>query len=442
MPNKALTDRWLKTVKSDRLKEEFVDTTFNEKGTFGVIVSRTGTKRFFHRYRIHGKRRRDILGTYPSLSLAAARELAIDNVSQLNKGSDPTNAKRAYRTADTFCELAELYFQRSEGRLAPSTLENYRKMFKRDLEPAWSGRKAIEITKADVIQLLEHICHDRKAPIKSNRTYELISRIFNYGISRDLVQYNPVRGLEKLGAERKGERVFTHDEIKLFWQATESQRPHIRAIFRLLLLTGQRPGEIKAMEWAHIDKDILTIPGANSKNKRRHQIHLTEMAREEVDLMKQISGERQNVFSVGESTESIEYLNKGHLRVVKQMEKLICEKAQGHAQSDFRKTAIADWTPRDIRRTVQTRMAEMGVRPDVVDRVLNHNVAGVRRHYDHYSYYPEIQNALIQWEGRLKEILSGSPDRTEKVVNLPQRYSNQKALPGRWVDGQPRQASN
>jgi hypothetical protein len=61
-------------------------------------------------------------------------------------------------------------------------------------------------------------------------------------------------------------------------------------------------------------------------------------------------------------------------------------------------------------------MAEMGVRPDVVDRVLNHNVAGVRRHYDHYSYYPEIKKALLRWDRRLSEIVSGKEKR--KVVSI------------------------
>src|SRR5690606_14360094 len=103
---------------------------------------------------------------------------------------------------------------------------------------------------------------------------------------RGVVHYNPVHGLEKLAPERRGERVFSQDEIKLFWQATENQKPHTRAIFRLLLLTGQRPGEIKSIEWAHIDGTILTIPSANSKNRRKHQIHLTDLALKEIELMR------------------------------------------------------------------------------------------------------------------------------------------------------------
>lgn len=416
MPKKSFTDRWLKSVKTDKVQEEFTDSSFNEKGSFGVVVSRAGTKTFFHRYRVHGKKRRDILGTYPSLSLASARDRAIDNVSQLNKGSDPAAEKHNYKTAETFCELAELFLRRSEDHLAPSTLKNYHKIYELDLRPAWEGRKATDITKADVITVLEHICYDRNAPIKSNRTYEVISRIFNYGISRDLVQHNPVQGLEKLAKPRIGERVFSKEEIKLFWTATERVRPHIRAIFRLMLLTGQRPGEIRLIEWSHIDETILTIPSTNSKNRRKHQIHLTPLALEELNFMRGHSADRQFVFSVGESLQPIEYLNKGHQAITRAMKKALAATTAKAKQKETFDNGIAPWTPRDVRRTVQTRMAEMGVRPDVVDRVLNHNVAGVRRHYDHYSYFPEIKKALIRWERRLNDIRSGKHE--NKVVNL------------------------
>lgn len=288
MPTKVFTDRWLKSVKTDKVQEEYSDSSFNETGALILVVSRTGKKTFFHRYRVNGKKKRDLLGSYPSLSLVGAREKAIDNVSKLNEGDDPALLKQNYRDAETFGDLAKLFLERAEGRLAPSTLKNYWKMYECDLKK-WEDRKARDIRKADVIQVLEHICFEREAPTKSNRTYELISRIFNFGISREIVERNPVHGLEKLGEEKRGERVLTQEEIKYFWTATERQRPHIRAIFRLLLLTGQRPIEIQSIEWEYIDNDILTIPAAISKNRRRHQIHLGKLALKEIELMRNSS---------------------------------------------------------------------------------------------------------------------------------------------------------
>lgn len=78
--------------------------------------------------------------------------------------------------------------------------------------------------------------------------------------------------------------------------------------------------------------------------------------------------------------------------------------------------AIPPWTPRGLHRMVQTRMAEMGVRPNVMDRVLNHNLAGFGRHYDHYSYYPEIRKALIRWDRRLRGITAKKTRGIERLL--------------------------
>jgi integrase len=424
MPKKAFTDRWIKSLKTNSAQVEYTDDAFKGRGALVLIVSGSGKKTFYHRYMVERRRKRDLLGTYPSLSLTKARETAISNVTKLTEGIDPAEVKRIYRTAETFGELAELYFERNEGKLSPWTIKNYRNMYNCDLKERWHNRKARNIKKSDIIDVLEHICYERKAPFKCNRTHELIRRIFNFAISRDVLEYNPVQGLEKLGREQPGERLFSKDEIRIFWQATENQLAHVRCLFRLLLLTGQRPGEIKGIKWDHLDGDILTIPSENSKNRRRHRIHLTETALQEIEAMEELSGSREYVFSLDDRDVPLKEHTKAHWAMMEAMELLDGgDPYQGVKVNPKAKTKprpkpdrISSWTVRDIRRTVQTRMAEAGIRPDVIDRVLNHNVAGVRRHYDHYSYFPEIRSALIRWERELLKIVYGK--REEKVITL------------------------
>ena len=151
------------------------------------------------------------------------------------------------------------------------------------------------------------------------------------------------------------------------------------------------------MEWSHIDKDIWTIPAANSKNRRKHQLYLTNLALEEIHLLKQISNGSPFVFPGLNEDHHLKVFRTGHEKVLTLM-------------------SSEKWTPRDIRRTVQTRMSEIGIRPDIVDRVLNHNVPGVRAHYDHYNYYPEIKRALTAWTKKVIAIASGDDER--KVVNI------------------------
>jgi len=217
----------------------------------------------------------------------------------------------------------------------------------------------------------------------------IVRRIFNYAISRDLLSLNPATGLEKPGTERKGERVLTRDEIKILWAETESADYHIRGLYRLLLLTGTRPKEVQSMQWMHIDEDVWTIPSENSKNKRKHQLYLTELAKTEVCRLQEYSGSHVYVFPGR--------LKNGHSKSVRLCHERLVEALGGER-----------WTMRDLRRTVQTRMSEIGVRPDIVDRVLNHNVPGVRANYDHYNYFPEIKSALTVWSKRVGEIVSGS----------------------------------
>jgi hypothetical protein len=140
--------------------------------------------------------------------------------------------------------------------------------------------------------------------------------------------------------------------------------------------------------------------------------------------MEELSGSREYVFSLDDRDVPLKEHTKAHWAMMEAMELLDGgDPYQGVKVNPKAKTKprpkpdrIASWTVRDIRRTVQTRMAEAGIRPDVIDRVLNHNVAGVRRHYDHYSYFPEIRSALIRWERELLKIVYGK--REEKVITL------------------------
>ncbi len=397
MAHVKLTDRTIQSLQTAHSQEDFFDSTFTHGGSFGVRVSKAGRKVFFVFYRIYGHKKRFNLGSYPGLSLAEARKRAIQILAKVGDGEDPAEEKTRTKKAETFEELAEVYLRNHENKLAVSSLRDFQGMLKRDVLPRFGSRKAMFITKADIIAMLDDIACGRGRPIMANRTLELVRRIFNYAISRDLIQTNPAQGIEKPGTERKGERVLSQDEIKLFWEVTEEEEPMIRALYRLLLLTGTRPKEVKAMEWSHIDNEIWTIPGANSKNRRKHQLYLTDLARDEIHMLKQFPNGSDFVFPGLRPDDHLKEFREGHLRLLDHM-------------------AGERWTPRDLRRTVQTRMSEIGIRPDIVDRVLNHNVPGVRAHYDHYNYFPEIRNALMAWARKVESIVRG--DSVKKVVNL------------------------
>jgi integrase len=76
---------------------------------------------------------------------------------------------------------------------------------------------------------------------------------------------------------------------------------------------------------------------------------------------------------------------------------------------------IEDWTAHDIRRTVRTRMAEIGILPHIAERILNHvgKIDPVERTYDYHKYKVEMRQALERWEAKLNSIITGAE---EKIV--------------------------
>ena len=403
MKTETFTDRKIRALKVERSRKDFYDPSFNHGGSFGIRVSANGKKSFFIAYRHRGVRRRFQLGDYPVVSLSQAREKAIQVLARLVDGRDPAREREQYRRAGTFAELAEEYLAikslsgPNQNQLAQATVRDYRSMLKRDILPAFGKQKAEDVTPEAIIALMDEIAIKRNAPVLANRTFELTRQIYNWGISRRVVKANPCFGLKKPGVERKGERVFSSEEIKLFWFATEDEETHIRAIFRLLLLTGARPKEVKSMEWNHIDKDKWTIPSKNSKNRRKHEIKLSKLALADIEIL---SKEASAFLFPGPTGDApIDNLKRGLSRVQRYM-------------------GATDWSLRDIRRTVQTKMSQIGIAPHIVDRVLNHNVSGVRSHYDHYSYYPETSAALVKWADWLESEVYGKP---RKVIAFPGR---------------------
>jgi integrase len=81
----------------------------------------------------------------------------------------------------------------------------------------------------------------------ADRTRALISKIFNFGIKRGIVEINPAAGVENPGPERQRDRLLSEDEIRTLWNTLESDPARMAAIFRLGLLTAQRRGEILGM---------------------------------------------------------------------------------------------------------------------------------------------------------------------------------------------------
>ncbi|MEE8175560.1 MAG: integrase arm-type DNA-binding domain-containing protein, partial [Gemmatimonadota bacterium] len=377
MPSQRLTDRSLRALKTEGQRVEVWDKTLPG---FGVRVSETGRKVFIVRYRAGGKRRRVRVGRYPETSLADARDRARVLLGQVVGGDDPV---RAHREGKTFGELADIYLERYAKKIKreKSWREDERQLEK-DVLPAWRDRPASGITRADVHELLDRIAD--RAPVLANRTRALLSKIFNFGIERDLVSANPVRGMSRPTKERPRRRVLTDEEIRTLWEALVDEPPLIAASFKLRLITAQRGGEVLSMRHEDIQGDEWLIPAEHFKSDRPHLVPLSPQA---IAVLEEIGPMAQGspwVFPARGPAGHIQWLSTATTRI--------------------RKRTGFHWTPHDLRRTAATNMTKMGVPRFVVGRVLGHAVHDVTGVYDVYDYAAEKRDALESWGERLDEI--------------------------------------
>jgi integrase len=147
------------------------------------------------------------------------------------------------------------------------------------------------ITRRDCRELVQGIA-DRGAPIVANRTAALLSRLFRFAADEEIIEANPAAHLSKPGVEAgsrpDGERQpkpYDADEVRAIWQATETMSAPLKALNRLGLLTGQRPTEIRDLEWQEIDQSWWSIPSRRTKNGHEHRVYLTPLA---LDLLKAV----------------------------------------------------------------------------------------------------------------------------------------------------------
>jgi len=368
-------------------------------------VSATGAASWFVMYRVAGKQFKETLGklaALPKVSEAVAR--AVARQEQARGGINPVAERRAAteRAALNTVEAAvNRWFEQCDRDLKPKTVAGYRQLLAHDVLPRWGTRPLASIAKADVLTLLNDKAAGRErsragftggAVVQANRLLTRLRTFFTWAVSNDLLAADPTAGVRKPAQERARDRVLTDDEIKEFWAATVSlDAPRrVGALFRLLLLTGQRVGEVSGMRWSEIDLENRTwvIPSARTKNGKEHAVALSPAAVEVLSSAPRVAG-RDLVFSAA----------SGFGRAKRQLDA---------AMGDH----VVPWVLHDLRRTATTIMARLGIAPHVADRVLNHTsgtISGVAAVYNKFAYVDERRLALEALGRFVAALIDGLP---------------------------------
>jgi integrase len=220
-----------------------------------IVVQPSGHAAWKTVYSHHGRPRWLHLADASAIGLADARKLANEIMYKVAQGGDPAAERRAERSTDTFEELAVKYREYSERK--NKSWRQPAALVRKHLLPKWAKLRAMDITRSDVNAVVASIA----APITANQVLASASAIFTWAIKKEVagIKINPCVGVERNKTTSR-ERVLSDSEIPLFWSAFSADPIKGRAL-RMILLLGQRPGEIAFMRTEHIVDGWWCLPG-------------------------------------------------------------------------------------------------------------------------------------------------------------------------------------
>jgi integrase len=316
----------------------------------------------------NGNRRRVTLGSYPAMSLAAARARALT----VAAGGDAD-------ASETFKSISDAFMARTTIR----TKGERQRFLDRLIYPALGDRLIAEIRRSEIARFLDKV-EDESSAVMADHCLAIIRRVMNWHASRSDDFRSPiVRGMARTRPhERARERTLTDDELRAVWLAAEGE---FGRYVKFVLLTACRRTEALDARRAEIVGKDWIIPGARYKTGKDHLIPLSASARA----------------LIGKGRDRLFDLKKGNLFRYKE--------ALGRVAG-----GVAEWTLHDLRRTARSLMSRAGVSPDVAERCLGHTVGGVRGTYDRHEFYEEKRHAFEA----LASLVAGIVDPQENVVAI------------------------
>lgn len=416
MPRLRLTDAAIKRVRLPARNEPQID-LWDTISPVAIRLSYGGARSWICQPRVLREGRwvpaRITLGRWPEMSLADARRQARAAVDAAADGKDPKGMARTHRallevrSRDTFALVAEDFMARyfNSHPRAARTKAAYKQLLLVGEDLAnWRDRPISSITRRDVLDVIDQIM-DRDAPATANRTLAYLKRFLSWCVEREILLASPVAGMRRPAEERARDRALSAKEIPEVWAAFDAEGGMFGSIFKLLLLTGQRRGEVAGLtidELVDLDGAAAQweLPSTRTKNGRPHVVPLAPQAVAILKSRPRFAGSRLLFTAGGKAPTS------GLSKAKDRIDSIIAanRKAAGIAE------AMPHWTAHDLRRTFSTGThgEPLSVPPHVVEAVLNHisgHRAGVAGTYNRALYREEKKRALEAWADYLDRLI-------------------------------------
>lgn len=351
---------------------------------FGCRVSQGGTRSFVVQ---HGyDRRLTTIGRYPALTLAKARDEAKRILAEQALG-------RFRPISVAWDEGKQQFLADCHRKNRPRTVNDYARLLNRHFP---FGRKRLtDISPQDIYRRVDRLA-DR--PGEQHHALVAVKVFLNWAHARHYIEDNPCSRMILRQRVNARDRVLSQAELAAVYRTAFEHTDVFSSIVALLVLTGQRRGEIANLRWQWIDERQRTIsfPASATKNKRAHTLPYGDAVAAIFERVPQLS---EYVFPASRTTS-----RTGKPTTV--------FNGWGKCKADFdHACGVSDWTLHDLRRTFATNLAALGTPPHVTERALNHisgSISGVAAIYNRFQYFDEMRSAILAYEAHIEGLLSRS----------------------------------
>ena len=335
------------------------------------------------------------------MTVTEARKAARIVLARAMTGDDPQGERRRKREQAkvTLRSVIGEYLAARDGKLRPRTMFEVRRYL---TGPAYFG--ALHAMPIDQIER-QHVARqvmriERESGVATaTAARSALSAMFVWAMRTGVAQHNPLIGAYAPDAAPSRDRVLSDSELAAVWRACGDD--DLGRIVRLLILTGCRRQEVGGMSWDELDRErgLWIIPGARTKNHRAHALPLPAAAWAIIDEVPHridrdlLFGDRADQGFAGW------HLAKRRL-----------DKRLGDS--------VKSWGLHDLRRSVATKMADLGVMPHVIEAVLNHQAgtsAASPASTIASTYEREVRAALALWADHVRRLVDGGE---RKVLSL------------------------
>ncbi|OJW47914.1 MAG: hypothetical protein BGO67_03215 [Alphaproteobacteria bacterium 41-28] len=377
-----LTKRFVESIMPD--DQKMIKHWDSELKGFGLIVLPSGRRTYCVQYRnIQRVQKMFKIGVHGQVTAEEARALAKKYLSGVVHGHDPVKMKKENRNLPTLNDLARDYVLFHGGKKRPKSLKEDKRLLKTIILPAFGNSLVVQISRRDIETL--HRDH-QKTSYQANRSVSVLSKMFTLANTWGWREDNPAKGIQRY-QEEKRKRWLTADELKMLWKVLDEYSNQLTAsLFRLLILTGARIGELLPATWDQFDLDsgVWTKPTHLTKQRKQEHLPISSQAIEILKTMK------------SQSTSPFLFPGKIDGKPTQEVKR---------AWNTIRKKLGAlDLRIHDLRHTYASHLVSSGLSLSIVGKLLGHTQASTTQRYAHLADEP-LRQATALFGSNLDKII-------------------------------------